>query len=189
VPKKTPKTRPAAKAKSTSKIKAKPRTKAPKSPPAGTSGEPSLDAQLLEALRFVEPIVQRIAVKPRQPELNIHLLELAHVCYITSDFTIPPVIGFKPSTMYACDDGTLWYNNVGLLDLEKLFANGGNPWFLRTSRQHLINVKKVRGDRIADARDLYFDGFEDPVIGAVSRGEYLDVYNQCPHFILRPPKA
>ena len=87
--------------------------------------------------------------------------------------------------MFACDDGSRWYHNMGLLELEKLFADGGNTWYLRTGKKYIVNVKKIRADKVSDACDLYFDAIEEPLINAVSHGDYLDAYYECPYIIQR----
>ena len=143
------------------------------------------DEELLHALRCVEPLVQKIGVKPRDPKAKIHFLDLKNVSFIstTTNYPVPADLGFNASAVFACDDGQFWYNNMNLTEIEELFANGGNPWFLRTRDNLIVNVKKIRKQQTSDARDLWLDGYEEPIKNAVSRDDYLEAYMACPYIV------
>ena len=66
-------------------------------------------------------------------------------------------------------------------DLEVILEEErGNPWFMRTSNSHIVNLKMITDEAVNNARNLYFVGSDKPVINAVTR-TYFEKYKKCPY--------
>jgi len=131
---------------------------------AGTAAKPDEAATLkriLERLLSIDPPVKRIAVAPVDPAMAVLMLTLAEVCYITTRSD-----GGREETALVTRDGQTFYTNLGLNDLEKKLAE--HPHFMRTSKFHVVNLTRIRGLKVNNARDLWFDGLEAPVTNAVT---------------------
>jgi DNA-binding LytR/AlgR family response regulator len=53
-----------------------------------------------------------------------------------------------------------------LIEIERQLQE--HSWFLRTSKFYMVNLRKIRGLRVSSARDLWFDGVDEPLINAVT---------------------
>jgi hypothetical protein len=83
--------------------------------------------------------------------------------------------------VFVCADGTEYSNYSSLKDLEIILeTERGNPWFMRTSNSHIVNLKMITNEAVNNARDLYFVGNDKPVINAVTR-TYFEKYKLCPY--------
>lgn len=117
--------------------------------------------KILERLLHLDPPVKRLAVSPPDPAMAVFLLTLAEVCYMTTRSDAG-----REETALVTKDGKTFYSNLGLNELEKKLAE--HPHFLRTSKFHIVNLTLIRGLRVNNARDLWFEGQEKPVVNAVT---------------------
>ena len=59
--------------------------------------------------------------------------------------------------------------------------SAGNPRFLQTAKAFVINLTKVTAFSFSSARDLWFEGADEPVVNAVT-DHYLDAFVEAlPH--------
>ena len=57
----------------------------------------------------------------------------------------------------------------------------GPPRFLQTAKAYVINLTKVTAFSFSSARDLWFEGADEPVVNAVT-DHYLDAFVEAlPH--------
>lgn len=126
---------------------------------------------ILAYLKRLAPAVGRISVESPDAAKNMLLLPLAKVCYITSKTDSDR----EDETMFVTVDGERFYNSMSLQAIEELLKEG-NPWLLRTSKYYIVNLGKVTAYRFSSARDLWFQGLEQPVENAVS-DSYLAEFN------------
>ena len=117
--------------------------------------------KILERLLSIEPPVKRIAVEPPDPAMAVFLLALAEVCYITTRSDAG-----REETALMTSDGKTYYTTLGLADVEKKLAD--HPHFMKTSKFYIVNLTKIRGLKVSNARDLWFEGIEKPVTNAVT---------------------
>lgn len=127
--------------------------------------------EVLAYLKRLAPPVGRISVESPDAAKNMLLLPLAKVCYITSKTDSDR----EDETMFVTVDGERFYNSMSLQAIEELLKEG-NPWLLRTSKYYIVNLGKVTAYRFSSARDLWFQGLEQPVENAVS-DSYLAEFN------------
>lgn len=126
--------------------------------------------KVLERLRSLDPPVKKIAVDPPDPAMNMYFLDLKGVCYITSRTD-----SGRSEIMFVTADNKRFYNNLSLRELDKKLED--HPHFIRTSKFYIINLTKVRGFRYSSARDLWFEGHEEPIINAVT-STYLEKFEK-----------
>ncbi len=127
--------------------------------------------EILAYLKRLAPPVGRISVESPDPSKNMLILSLAKVCYVTSKTDSDR----EDESMFVTVDGERFYNSMTLQAIEDLLKEG-NPWFLRTSKFYIVNLSKVAAYRFSSARDLWFQGLEQPVENAVS-DLYLEEFN------------
>ena len=148
----------------------------------------TIEEEILLALRMACPLKQKIAVISKDPSMNAYFLDLNRVCYITSDKNMMTDDESRPvnyNAMFVCSDGSRYFSNIELIDLERLFADGGNPWFYRSHRQFIINIQKLRGaDTDQGRRDLWFEGLEDCLENGVT-STYLNGFINHPFIIFK----
>jgi DNA-binding LytR/AlgR family response regulator len=123
------------------------------------------DSPLLEKiyarLLSIDPPVKRIAVAAADPAMALHLLPLALVCY----FTTRSDAG-RDETAAVTSEGKTFYTNLSLAELNAKLAE--HPHFLQTSKFYIVNLTKIRGIKTSNARDLWFDGLEKPLVNGVT---------------------
>lgn len=140
-------------------------TKAPAKPvktlKTGTRADSPILEKILERLRNIDPPIKRLAVNPIDPAMAFYLLSLAEVCYITTRSDAG-----REETAIVTRDGKTYYTSLGLDALDKKLKD--HPHFLRTSRFYIINLTNVRGYKVSNARDLWFEGIKEPVVNAVT---------------------
>jgi len=117
--------------------------------------------KILERLTNIDPPIKRLAVESPDPAVAVYLLMLDKVCYITTKNDAG-----RTETLLVTTDGKKYYTNLGLSEVEKKLKE--HPHFLKTSKFYLVNLTKIRGLRVSNARDLWFEGLEKPVINAVT---------------------
>lgn len=117
--------------------------------------------KILERLTNIDPPIKRLAVESPDPAVAVYLLMLDKVCYITTKNDAG-----RTETLLVTTDGKNYYTNLGLSEVEKKLKE--HPHFLKTSKFYLVNLTKIRGLRVSNARDLWFEGLEKPVINAVT---------------------
>lgn len=117
--------------------------------------------KILERLKSIDPPVKRIAVEPQDPAMALYLLPLALVCYITTRSDAG-----REETALVTSEGKTYYTSMGLGEVGKKLAD--HPHFLQTSKFYIVNLTKVRGIKVSNARDLWFDGIEKPVVNCVT---------------------
>lgn len=128
---------------------------------AAPRAENDLLAEILERLRSIDPPIKRIAVAPPEPAMAVFLLMLCEVCYITTKADAG-----REETALLTRDGKTYYTNLGLSDIEKTLKD--HPHFMRTSKYHIVNLTRIRGLKVNNARDLWFEGMAKPVVNAVT---------------------
>ncbi len=128
--------------------------------------------KILNRLNSIDPPVRKIAVESSDPAMTMAFLDLDDVCYITSKTDSK-----RTETMYMTTEGEKFYNNVTLVNLEKKFAD--HPHFLRTSKSYIVNLTKITGFKYSSARDLWFEGHQEPIENCVT-STHLDEFEK--HF-------
>lgn len=128
--------------------------------------------KILARLNSIDPPVSKIAVNSPDPAMTMYFLDLEDVCYITSKSE-----SGRAEVMYVTKEGEQYYNNMSLANLEKKLAE--HPHFLRTSKSYIVNLTRITGFRFSAARDLWFEGYPDPVINCVT-ASYLEEFEK--HF-------
>lgn len=129
--------------------------------PGKADPAPDLLTEILERLRSIDPPIKRIAVAPPDPAMAIFLLALCEVCYITTKSDAG-----RDETALMTRDGKTYYTNLGLSEIENTLKD--HPHFMRTSKYHIVNLTRVRALKVNNARDLWFEGIEKPVVNAVT---------------------
>lgn len=74
--------------------------------------------------------------------------------------------------MFMTNRKEAYYSNLRLSQIEEKIKE--HPHFLRTSKYYLVNLTKIRGLKVSSARDLWFEGVDDPVLNAVSSAYLAD---------------
>jgi DNA-binding LytR/AlgR family response regulator len=124
-------------------------------------GEKDLLKQVLAKLDEIDPPIKKFAVTPKDAAMAVYFLELKDVCYITTKTD-----SGREETMFVTDAGEDYYCNLRLIEIERQLQE--HSWFLRTSKFYMVNLRKIRGLRVSAARDLWFDGIDEPLINAVT---------------------
>lgn len=117
--------------------------------------------KILEKLNYIDPPIKKFPVTPEDPSMTISLVDLKDVCYITTKSTAG-----REETGFVTSNNKTYYSNLRLTEIEKKLAV--HPHFMRTSKFYMVNLTKIRALRVSSARDLWFEGLEDPVINAVT---------------------
>jgi len=92
------------------------------------------------------------------------------VCYITTKSDAG-----REETMFVTSSGKTYYTNLRLVEIEARLKD--HPHFMRSSKFYVINLTKIRGLKVSSARDLWFDGLDQPVVNAVT-SSYLADFEQ-----------
>jgi DNA-binding LytR/AlgR family response regulator len=132
------------------------------------AAESPILVKILERLQSIDPPIKRFPVLPPDPAMAFFLLALCEVCYITTRSDAG-----RAETALVTSSGETFYTNLGLDAVAKRLKD--HPHFLRTSRFYIVNMAKVQGYRISNARDLWFDGLDKPVVNAVT-ATYLPAF-------------
>ena len=117
--------------------------------------------KILERLKSIDPPVKKIAVESPDPSMALCLLSLDLVCYITTRSDAG-----RGETALLTSDGKTFYTSLGLGEVGKKLAD--HPHFLQTSKFYIVNLTKIRGIKTTNARDLWFDGIEKPLVNGVT---------------------
>ncbi len=117
--------------------------------------------KILEKLNYIDPPIKKFPVTPEDPSMTISLVDLKDVCYITTKSTAG-----REETGFVTSNNKTYYSNLRLTEIEKKLAV--HPHFMRTSKFYMVNLTKIRALRVSSARDLWFEGLEEPVINAVT---------------------
>ena len=116
---------------------------------------------ILEKLNYIDPPIKKFPVTPEDPSMTISLVDLKDVCYITTKSTAG-----REETGFVTSNNKTYYSNLRLTEIEKKLAV--HPHFMRTSKFYMVNLTKIRALRVSAARDLWFEGLDEPVINAVT---------------------
>ena len=92
---------------------------------------------------------------------TIYWVNAEDVCYLTTRFEQGDY-----RVMAVTSKGEQFYSMLRIGDFEEKLK--GNPWYLRTSRSLIVNLRKITRSRYSAARDLWFEGIEKPQINAVT---------------------
>ena len=117
--------------------------------------------KILDKLNYIDPPIKKFPVTPEDPSMTISLVDLKDVCYITTKSTAG-----REETGFVTSNNKTYYSNLRLTEIEKKLAV--NPHFMRTSKFYMVNLTKIRALRVSSARDLWFEGLEEPIINAVT---------------------
>ena len=117
--------------------------------------------KILEKLNYIDPPIKKFPVTPEDPSMTISLVDLKDVCYITTNSTAG-----REETGFVTSNNKTYYSNLRLTEIEKKLAV--HPHFMRTSKFYMVNLTKIRALRVSSARDLWFEGLEEPIINAVT---------------------
>lgn len=118
--------------------------------------------ELAAALQRLSPRLQHVAVEHPDPTMNFRYLKLAEVAYITSKSDVP-----GRATMLVTVHGESFYSGESLTGWMRRFEKG-NPWFMKTHGSYVVNLARITAIRYGSARDLWFEGLEEPVVSVVS---------------------
>ena len=117
--------------------------------------------KILDKLNYIDPPIKKFPVTPEDPSMTISLVDLKDVCYITTKSTAG-----REETGFVTSNNKTYYSNLRLTEIEKKLAV--HPHFMRTSKFYMVNLTKIRALRVSAARDLWFEGLDEPVINAVT---------------------
>lgn len=121
----------------------------------------SVQKNLLEKLKWLCPDVQKLPMDAWGDKETIYWVNAEDVCYLTTRFEQGDY-----RVMAVTATGKQYYSMLRIGDFEEKLK--GNPWFMRTSRSLMVNFRKIIRSRYSAARDLWFEGIEEPQINAVS---------------------
>ncbi len=124
-------------------------------------GEPDVLQKVLARLQYLDPPIKKFPVTPEDPAMAVCFLDLKDVCYITTKADAG-----RDETLFVTSGKKSFYSNLRLSEIEERLKE--NPHFLKTSKFYLVNLTKIRGLKMTAARDLWFDGLEEPVLNAVT---------------------
>lgn len=127
--------------------------------------------KILERLLYLDPPIKKFPVMPPDPAMGVYFLDLKDVCYITTRTDHG-----RDETMFAVSKGKPFFSNLRLSQIETRLKE--HPHFMRTSKFFLVNLTKIRGLKVSSARDLWFEGLEEPLINAVSSVYLADFENR-----------
>ena len=94
-------------------------------------------------------------------EETVYWVKAEYICFLTTKFDLGDY-----NVMVVALDGKKYYSKLRLGDFEDKLEE--NPWFMRTTRHLIVNFKNITRARNSSARDLWFEGVEEPEINAVS---------------------
>lgn len=117
--------------------------------------------KVLERLLYLDPPIKKFPVTPEDPAMAVCFLDLKDVCYITTKADQG-----RDETLLMTSEKKGYYSNLRLSEIEERLKE--HPHFLKTSKFYLVNLTKIRALRMSAARDLWFDGLEDPLLNAVT---------------------
>jgi len=117
--------------------------------------------QILERLASLDPPIKKFPVAPPEPAMAVYFVDLKDVCFITTKADQG-----REETMFVTGQKESFYSNLRLSEIEEKLK--GHPHFLRTSKYYLLNLTKIKGLRVSAARDVWFEGIEEPVVNAVT---------------------
>ena len=117
--------------------------------------------QILEHLVSLDPPIKKFPVAPPDPAMAVYFVDLKDVCYITTKADQG-----REETLFMTAQKESFYSNLRLSEIEEKLK--GHPHFLRTSKYYLVNLTQIRALRISSARDLWFEGIDEPVLNAVT---------------------
>ena len=124
-------------------------------------GDSAVLAKILERLRSIDPPIKRLPVDPPDPAMAFKLVDLSKVCYFTTR-----IDSGREETGVVMVGGETCYTAASLDSLEtKLKVH---PHFMRTSRYYLVNLTNIRAYKESNAKDLWFEGIEQPVKNGVT---------------------
>lgn len=123
--------------------------------------EPDTLQKVLERLMYLDPPVKKFPVTPEDPAMAVYFLDLKDVCYITTKADQG-----RDETLLMTSGKKGYYSNLRLSDIEERLKE--HPHFIRSSKYYLVNLTKIRALRMSSARDVWFDGIEEPVLNAVT---------------------
>lgn len=126
--------------------------------------------QILERLMSLDPPIKKFPVAPPDPAMAVYFVNLKDVCYITTKADHG-----REETMFMTIRKETYYSNLRLSEIEEKLK--AHPHFLRTSKYYLLNLSKIRALRVSAARDVWFEGIEEPVLNAVSN-TYLSEFEK-----------
>jgi len=128
--------------------------------------------EVLAHLRSLDPQVKLIPCEDESHDDKVTVfVPVESVCYFSTNFD-QKRRGY--TLMLVTDEGLPYFLHYELGAIEEALAD--NPRFLRSGKQYLINISKIRRSRTNRARDLLFAGSEDWVENAVSPKDYLDAF-------------
>ena len=125
--------------------------------------ESELLKKVLDRLLSLDPPVRKVAVSAADVEMNVYFVDLADVCYITTDKAAESQ---RDETAFVTAKNEIFFNNQSLKEIEDMLAE--DPHFMRTSKSYIVNLAKIRALKFSNARDLWFDGLEKPVKNIVT---------------------
>ena len=117
--------------------------------------------QILDKLNYIDPPIKKFPVTPEDPSMTIELVDLKDVCYISTKSSAG-----REETGFVTPGNKIYFSNLRLTEIEKRLAV--HPHFMRTSKFYMVNLTKIRALRVSAARDLWFEGLDEPVINAVT---------------------
>ncbi len=126
--------------------------------------------QILERLLYLDPPIKKFPVAPPDPAMAIYFVDLKDVCYITTKADQG-----RTEIMFVTADKNVYFSNLGLSEVEEKLKE--HPHFMRTSKFYVVNLTRIRGLKVSNARDLWFDGAETPVLNAVT-STYLEEFEK-----------
>lgn len=124
-------------------------------------GDSELLKQVLEKLMYLDPPIKKFPVTPEDAAMAVYFVDLKDVCYITTKSDQG-----REETMFVTSGGKAYFSNLRLTEIESRLKE--HPHFMRTSKFYLVNLTKIRGLKVSAARDLWFDGINNPVVNAVT---------------------
>lgn len=123
--------------------------------------EPDTLQKILERLLYLDPPIKKFPVTPEDPAMAVYFLDLKDVCYITTKADHG-----RDETLFMTTAKKGYYSNLRLSEIEERLKE--HPHFLKTSKFYMVNLTKIRGLKMTAARDLWFEGIEEPVLNAVT---------------------
>lgn len=120
-----------------------------------------LTEEITERLNWLCPKVWVLPVDVFRDKETIRWIRTEDICFMTTDFELEDYV-----VMIVTADGEKYYSKSRLGELEEKLED--NPWFMRSTRSMIINLKKIVRSRNSSARDLWFEGIEEVQINAVS---------------------
>lgn len=126
--------------------------------------------KILDRLVSLDPPIKKFPVSPPDPAMAVYFVDLKDVCYITTKADQG-----REEIMFVTVRKEVFYSNLRLSEIEDKLKT--HPHFLRTSKYYLVNLTRIRALRVSAARDLWFDGLEEPVLNAVTN-TYLSEFEK-----------